>query len=840
VLAKSLIDIDFKDSKLGARSTCYFFFKDDNDSQRSIAGALSALLHQLFSVKPALVQYALPDYTAEGSRLPQLFHKLWAILIKASADPKAGEIICVLDALDECEESNQVILIQALKDFYSNASTAHTQSRLKFLVTSRPYMSIERNFAELTHHFPSIRLQGEKELETIGQEIEMVICSTVFKLALELQLDDSEQSILQTELLGTNIQRTYLWLNLIVQVIRETSSPTIRKLKSTIRELPRTIDQAYEAILSKIKDQKQAQKLFHIILAATRPLTLTELNIFLSIKDEHRSLTDIELENEARFATSIKNICGLFISVIDQKVYLIHQTAKEFLVTRNSSLCDGWKHSLQPIESNLVLARICITYLMFTDFNDDRVDDSSISLATESSSLFPYAAKFWTIHYRQAQQTASDELLRSVVSLFEPQSARRCNWFKKYSESTNVLSQAPHHDDATIILASHFGLEAVVELLLDMGADVHSKDKDGRTPLLWAAENGHEAIVKLLLSATAEIDSKDTLHHRSPLSGAAKNGHWIVVKRLLDNGAEVDSRDEKDQTPLSWASYRGHEVVVKLLLDAGAEVDSMDINGQTALSLASKNGHEIVAKWLLGAGAEIDSKDKMRRTALSLASENGHEIVAKLLLGAGAKIDSKDSNGRTALLWASESGHEAVVKLLLDAGAAIGSTESIYDQTSLGFAALNGQEAVVELLLNSEAETDRRDGKRGQTPLSWASESGHENIVHLLLNFGATVDSYDESGRTPLSWAAENGNRGVVKTLLDAGADVNSSDYEGRTSLSWACENGFEGVVMLILESGIAVVNSWDNQGRTPLFLAIESENWELVSLLMEAGPEAD
>jgi ankyrin repeat protein len=39
----------------------------------------------------------------------------------------------------------------------------------------------------------------------------------------------------------------------------------------------------------------------------------------------------------------------------------------------------------------------------------------------------------------------------------------------------------------------------VVKLLLaNDGVDPDSKDTDGRTPLLWAAENGYEAVVQVL------------------------------------------------------------------------------------------------------------------------------------------------------------------------------------------------------------------------------------------------------------------------------------------------------------------------------------------------------
>ena len=46
------------------------------------------------------------------------------------------------------------------------------------------------------------------------------------------------------------------------------------------------------------------------------------------------------------------------------------------------------------------------------------------------------------------------------------------------------------------------GREAVVKLLLEKGAELESKDTNGRTPLAWAAANRHEAVVKLLTSIT--------------------------------------------------------------------------------------------------------------------------------------------------------------------------------------------------------------------------------------------------------------------------------------------------------------------------------------------------
>jgi ankyrin repeat protein len=45
----------------------------------------------------------------------------------------------------------------------------------------------------------------------------------------------------------------------------------------------------------------------------------------------------------------------------------------------------------------------------------------------------------------------------------------------------------------------------VVKLLLEKGAELETKDKFGRTPLLWATESGHEAVVTLLLHKSADM-----------------------------------------------------------------------------------------------------------------------------------------------------------------------------------------------------------------------------------------------------------------------------------------------------------------------------------------------
>lgn len=80
------------------------------------------------------------------------------------------------------------------------------------------------------------------------------------------------------------------------------------------------------------------------------------------------------LSQRNSFEPLLETFESLFASVIDSNVYLIHQTAEEFLVRKSDatqlaglggSPVRSWRHSLERRKPNLVLADICISYLLF-------------------------------------------------------------------------------------------------------------------------------------------------------------------------------------------------------------------------------------------------------------------------------------------------------------------------------------------------------------------------------------------------------------------------------------------------------------------------------------------
>ncbi|KAK7178576.1 Ankyrin repeat domain-containing protein 50-like protein 1 [Paraphaeosphaeria sporulosa] len=844
VLAKYLIDHALPRSA----TICYFFFKDQD--QNTVRQALCALLHQLFSQKPSLIKHAMKQFEEDKPGLTNSTRSLWAVLGDAVHDPQAGSVIIVLDALDECAESESENLMRNVESQLCSNQSGH--GKLKYLLTSRPYEQVVSKFRRLLDDFPRIHIPGEEESEIISQEVNHVIQNRVERLAKEKELSSKVKDHLADRLLKLT-HRTYLWVYLVFEYLKEGFKKTPKGVESAIETLPRNVNQAYERILNRSKEHSMVRKALAIILAAGRPLTLSEMNVAVNMDDSSKDIHDIDLEEEQDFKSRLRSWCGLFVSIHHGKIYFLHQTAREFLLanqlpstTISTEL--GWHHSITINQAHNVLAELCVRYLNFFDSDASLLVDSTpeASHHVNIHTLLDYSATFWGLHFREACISNDDAALaRYALKISDPDLKAYSVWSQIYWESE--IFGNPRYS-TVLVVASYFGHDAVAKLVLDKGADLESKDdKYGRTPLSWAAEHGREAVVKLLLDKGAELESRDDNYGRTPLSWAAENGHEAVVRLLLDKGTDLESKDNMyNWTPLSWAAKNGHEAVVRLLLDKGADLELTSKEyDEEQLLVAARKGHEAVVKRLVDKGADLESKDKKRygQTPLSWASENGHGAVVMLLLDMGADLESKeDKYGRTPLSWAADNGHETVVKLLLDKGADLESKDREYSRTPLSWASENGHGAVVRLLLDKAADLDSKDREYSRTPLSWSAEKGREAVVKLLLDKGADLESKDDKyGRTPLSWAADNGRETVVKLLLDKGADLESKDDKyGRTPLSWAADNGRETVVKLLLDKGADLESKDDKYGRTPLSWAADNGRETVVKLLLDKGADLE
>ena len=843
VLSKSLIENELSASK--ARSICYFFFKDDSKEQKTVTKALCALLHQLFEQKQVLLREALEKFRTHGEALTESFLTLWAILIKAAENPEAGEIICVLDALDECEEAGKEALIDVLNEYYTRLK--HHDGKLKFLITSRPYSDIERRFGDLT-----IRLAGEDETEIIQSEIDMVIKARVPSLAASLKLDGETQDYLEQRLLEIK-NRTYLWLYLILDGIKKTIMiNTSKRVDRFISEIPNSVYEAYEAILRKSPDPQKARKVIHIVLAATRPLTLQEMNVAINVEKDTKSYKDLDLDPEEKFGSDIKNLCGLFVSVIDNKIYLIHQSAKEFLIFQEKAspcipctLSDHgfqkeWKHSFENAESHMVLTKICIFFLSLDEFEYqplDIIDDTTDyynSIVNKSyvqyiaKYLFlDYSAHYWPGHFRNVRE--DERLLKIKSRICDTQSSRFMTWFHIFWRSTYSYHEYPK-DFTNLMLHSYMGSEMAVKLLLQDRSELKQKDHtDLSSSLSLAAGEGHEVVVQLLLQRYAIVDLRDEKYTRA-LSYAARFGYETIVKMLLERNINPNPKGV-GVVPLLEAVKGGYEDVANTLLDYDANPNAIDQGGKTALAYACLNRDEKIVRMLLARGIDVNIQDNNGTTALMVAANYGNDNVVKLLLEHNVDVNIQDNNGTTALMKAVVYDNGNAVKLLLEHNVDVNIQDN-NGTTALMKAVVHDNGNAVKLLLEHNVDVHIQDNN-GTTALMVAANYGNDNVVKLLLEHNVDVNIQDNNGRTALMKAVVHDNDNVVKLLLEHNVDVNIQDNNGTTALMVAANYGNDNVVKLLLEHNVDV-NIQDNNGTTALMKAVVYDNGNAVKLLLE------
>jgi ankyrin repeat protein len=108
---------------------------------------------------------------------------------------------------------------------------------------------------------------------------------------------------------------------------------------------------------------------------------------------------------------------------------------------------------------------------------------------------------------------------------------------------------------------------AVVILMLKHGAEPTIADRDGLTPRIYAFTSGHLETVRRLLdhpSAVTIISTRDRWG-RTALVWACVHGREGAVKALLDKGADPTIADNYGMTPMAMAKSQNHPACVEAL-----------------------------------------------------------------------------------------------------------------------------------------------------------------------------------------------------------------------------------------------------------------------------------
>ncbi|MFC4304143.1 ankyrin repeat domain-containing protein [Cohnella boryungensis] len=220
-------------------------------------------------------------------------------------------------------------------------------------------------------------------------------------------------------------------------------------------------------------------------------------------------------------------------------------------------------------------------------------------------------------------QSLADNLQQLRNQMIE---AIKLNNVEKVSELINkdlsLVNAKNNRGETAILMAAYYRSQEIKELLLNNGAElnifeasavgnsqrvkdllnesperVDSYSADGFTPLGLASHFGNEETVKLLLEHGADIDARgrDGSLNNMAIHAAIGGNHEHIVKLLIEHGADISVKCEGKWrlgfTPLHVAAYFGRESIIRMLLNAGANKMDKTDNSETPYDLAVIREH---------------------------------------------------------------------------------------------------------------------------------------------------------------------------------------------------------------------------------------------------------
>lgn len=312
-------------SPLASEATIiYFFCQAGDDRLNHATGVVRGLIFMLVKQHPSLIIYVRHEYDNRERVFED--QNTWEVLLRIWRAMRQDSILqttyVIVDALDECTTDLDRLLEFMIQDLSSNTDG-------KWLVSSRNeewivnHLETQRENASLSLELLSLELNSEFVSAAVGSFIDHRLqeLSKVKSLSSETLASISEH-------LRSNADGTFLWVALVCEELSKPQLPN-RLILSKLRQLPAGLNKLYQLMLDQIVDpdyydSELCKSILAIITTVYRPITLEELSSYIDL-DGETTVSDLP---------EIVRRCGSFLVLRGSSIFLVHQSAKDFLVSQ--------------------------------------------------------------------------------------------------------------------------------------------------------------------------------------------------------------------------------------------------------------------------------------------------------------------------------------------------------------------------------------------------------------------------------------------------------------------------------------------------------------------------
>ncbi|MCJ1397809.1 hypothetical protein MMC11_001005 [Xylographa trunciseda] len=884
-LISSVVDqlLENLDSRQEGEALAYFYCKHNETDRQDPKLVLSSFVRQLAIVqdghalhrsvvelhgKKESTGFISGSLTIEESR---------AALIKLCEG--LAQVTLVLDALDECNESNRGQLMDTF-----DTLVQQSPNPVRIIISSRPDQDIEHRFKRRSNLAILASDNGDDIATFVKDRIDNSPPYWREKVSLAVKAEICNTLLVKSEGM---FQWAALQTDQLLKLL-----PRERDIRQRLGRLPKTLDKAYDEIYTRIQAQEGsapeiANRAFQWVMCSGKPLSYDELVAAVCYDPETDGTNSVDIDIDIVLAA-----CHNLLT-IEQKLRVCrfsHLSVQEYLES----------HHWSDIEANGHVAKVCLCLL-----NDPDLDLRGVVAKKPSSivKIITYAVENWALHLRRQGEGQVDDrctnLLKTFLGSMNESGPAYRRWYDAASiwsktlgsaEWRSSLKQLRPCSNASFAICLFGFYKAVSDWWIQAPNEVcyeNLKMRNNRGESLMqlaSAGNNLPAVQELLrmgMGVNIYIDTAFKASFRanyfSPLQAASAKGYAEVVQILLENGAKVNALADRESldpkgghswikysTAIQAASANGHLKIVRLLLKNGANANlkfeswkedaKRCLQGtkySTALQTAVAEGHQKIACLLLENGAnpnipfglteeEVEDLDKNRSasylgdalTALEQAISNEDVEMVQLLLDYGAEICPFDEHGYdSAFVWACKSGNADLVHLVLRK-LSQKSNYALRDEEVAANAV--GPSTQNEAIVTVSRELHNKT-------LAGAADLGSTGTTEPLSSKGVMVNPQSKHYALALAAAANIGKRElmdsrkiterlkIMKLLLEKGADPNLQYVKGQslnnTALQVASSRGCLEMVRFLLDNGVDVNVVGGVDSNTAL-QAISSFKW--------------
>ncbi|KAJ4137189.1 hypothetical protein NW768_002770 [Fusarium equiseti] len=423
----------------------YFFCQAGQPKMNNATAVLRGLTYGLARHDRTALSHVRKAFDQTGDKLfngHNSWEAMYNILSDILKDPNMSGTVLVVDALDECEHE--------LPNLLKFIVDTHAENGTKWIVSSRKWPQIKNGLRRIVGSQEDMTTEIEKNEGLVSEAVEKFIHS---KLSLLPWWDECEDGI-KTKIqhtFETKADNTFLW---VAMVYKELTTYTMSEALVVLEDFPPGLGALYQRMMqniAKVKCPDRCKQILAAVSIAYRPLKLKELAFGVESLYPFRNHLDT-----LRDAVLL---CGSFLTLRDEGIFFVHQSAKDFLL--NSAREKIMPSGIAKQHQNMV-ERFLKT-LDTTLKRDICGLNNPGSLADmprlENSPLDPigYACTYWVDHLkhadlgnRQTQQTLDtwDARVNSFLR------THLLHWFEVLSLLRSISKAGPALEKLAALLAN--------------------------------------------------------------------------------------------------------------------------------------------------------------------------------------------------------------------------------------------------------------------------------------------------------------------------------------------------------------------------------------------------